>query len=297
MTMRHTALKAPSALPIVLALLLLPAAGAAQRTETVFSGSLPTGSTLRLSTAMGEVDVRRASGGTLEITGVAHEEDAEIRFEVMRDGDEMIVCALRVGIDRCTDHGVEGRNHRDRDDSRGDLRVSLPDGIDLVAGSGNGSVRVDGAGGDVSAASGNGSVDVSGADGRVHAASGNGTVRVSDAGGPVDASSGNGRVTVETARGPVTASSGNGDLIVDIAALSGNADMCFSSGNGSIELSLPAGFGAELEARLGNGKVESDFPMTVEGRLDSHNVRARIGDGGRRLVVSSGNGDLVLRRR
>jgi hypothetical protein len=282
---------------VAVALLLLPAAASAQRTESVFSGSVPDGTTLRLATAGGEVDVRGTSGSTLEITGIAHEEDAEIRFEVRRDGDELIVCALRVGIDECDDRGVNSRNHRGRDDSRGDLRVRLPAGIDLVAGSGNGKVRVEGAGGDVSAASGNGSVEVAGAAGEVHAASGNGTVSVSDAGGPVDASSGNGRVDVATARGPVTASSGNGDITVDIASLGGDADMRFSSGNGSIELRLPAGFGAELEARLGNGRVESDFPMTVEGRLDPHNVKARIGDGGRRLVVSSGNGDVVLRRR
>jgi hypothetical protein len=290
---------APSALLLsLLAALSIPGALFAQRTETVFSGALPEGGALRLATATGEVDVRPASGATLEVTGVAHGQEGDITFEVVRNGDEMIVCALRAGIDRCTDQGVESRNGRwSDDDSRGDLRVLLPAGIDLTAGSGNGAVRVEGAGGDVAAASGNGSVDVDGAAGRVHAASGNGAVTVARAGGPVEASSGNGRVEVSTARGPVTASSGNGDLQIDIASLPGDGPMRFSSGNGRIELTLPADFNADLEARLGNGKVESDFPMTIEGRLDPHRVEARIGRGGRRLIVSSGNGDLVLRRR
>lgn len=297
MTTRRAAPRARHCLLLALAATLFPATSAAQRTESVFSGTLPQGATLRLGTATGGVDVRRASGATLEVTGIAHEDDSEIRFEVIREGDELIVCALRVGIDRCTDRGVDSRGSHRSDDSRGDLRVSLPAGIDLVAGSGNGDVSIGDAGGDVAAASGNGSVEVLGAAGEVHASSGNGTVTVSGAAGPVEASSGNGPVSVTTARGPVTASSGNGTLSIDIAELPGDANLRFSTGNGRIELTLPADFGADLEANLGNGDVESDFPMTIEGRLDRHRVRARIGDGGRRLVVSSGNGDLVLRRR
>ncbi len=285
-------------LPALLLTSLLPGALAAQRTEEVFSGPVPQGTAVRVSSATGEVDVRPASGATLEVTGVAHGDAGDIAFEVLRTGDQIVVCALRVGVDRCTDRGVDSRDGRwDDEDARGDLRVLLPAGVDVAAGSGNGRVRVEGAGADVVAASGNGSVDVIGAAGEVHASSGNGAVTVSDAGGPVEASSGNGRVVVSTARGPVTASSGNGDLEIDIASLPANEPMRFSSGNGTIELTLPADFAADLEAHLGNGKVESDFPLTVEGRLDPHRVEARIGAGGRRLRVSSGNGDVILRRR
>ncbi len=286
--------------PSVAALLtlLVPGLLSAQRTETVFSGPVPDGMAVRVASATGEVDVRAAAGSTLEVTGVARGDDEDIAFEVVRTADEIVVCALRVDIDRCTDHGVESRNGRWSDeDSRGDLRVLLPAGIDVTASSGNGRVRVEDAGGDVAAASGNGSVDVAGAAGEVHASSGNGAVTVARAGGPVEASSGNGRVIVSTARGPVSASSGNGDIEVDIASLPTEAPMRFSSGNGTIELTLPADFHADLEARLGNGKVDSDFPLTVEGRLDPHHVDARIGSGGPRLTVSSGNGDLILRRR
>lgn len=288
---------APSAAAFLI--LLVPGTLFAQRTESVFSGPVPDGMAVRVASATGEVDVRPAAGSTLEVTGVARGDDGDIAFEVLRTGDEIVVCALRVDIDRCTDRGVESRNGRwSDDDTRGDLRVLLPAGVDVTAASGNGRVRVEGAGGDVFAASGNGSVDVDGAAGEVHAASGNGAVTVARAGGPVEASSGNGRVVVSTARGPVTASSGNGDLEIDIASLpSGGEAMRFSSGNGTIELTLPADFHADLEAHLGNGEVESDFPLTLQGRLNPHHVEARIGNGGRRLTVSSGNGDLILHRR
>ncbi|MEN8375664.1 MAG: DUF4097 family beta strand repeat-containing protein [Gemmatimonadota bacterium] len=277
--------------------LLAPTPLLAQRSETVFSDGVGPASVVRLATATGEIEVERAAGETLEVTGIAHEDNSDIEFEVLREGDELIICALRVGIDRCTDDGVDSRRSRRDDRSRGDLIVLLPDGIDLIAASGNGDVRVADAGADVVAASGNGSVLVEVAAGHVHASSGNGRVTVSGAGGPVEASSGNGRVVVSTALGPVHASSGNGDLEIDIASLEGAGDLEFSSGNGRIELTVPADFSADLEANLGNGEVESDFPLTVEGRLDRHRVRARIGEGGRRLRVSSGNGDLVLRRR
>lgn len=278
--------------------LTLPHALEAQRTETVFSGTLPAGTSLRVATATGSVDVEPASGNTLEVTGIAHERNGPVTFEVRREGNELIVCALREDTDRCTERGVDSRGSHNRDrDSRGDLRVRLPSGIDLAAASGNGPVEVRGAGGDVSAASGNGSVDVDGAAGEVHATSGNGAVNIRDVGGPVRAASGNGRVVVQAARGPVNASSGNGDIEVDIATLPDSGEMRFSSGNGSIELSLPDDFGAELDARLGNGEVDSAFPLTIDGRIDRHHIRATIGDGRLRLEVSSGNGDLILRRR
>jgi len=130
----------------------------------------------------------------------------------------------------------------------------------------------------------------------VRVSSGNGAVRVDAARGPVNASSGNGRVSVSTASGPMEASTGNGAIDVSMASLRGREDLEFSSGNGSITLTLPSDFSAELDASTGNGGVDSEFPMRVQGRMSRHRVRATIGDGGPRLHVSTGNGTIRLRR-
>ena len=132
----------------------------------------------------------------------------------------------------------------------------------------------------------------------VDAATINGDVTVERAGGPVKASSGNGRVVVATTRGPVNASSGNGDIEVTMDAIADvTDDMEFSSGNGTITVTVPPNFAGELDASTGSGKFYSDFPMTLRGRIDPQHVRATIGRGGRRLTLQSGNGDVELRKK
>ena len=97
--------------------------------------------------------------------------------------------------------------------------------------------------------------------------------------------------------GPVNASSGNGDIRVRMDRLAGSEDMEFSSGNGRIELELPSDFSAELEANSGNGRVTTDFPITISGRLTPSRLRGTIGNGGRRLRLSTGNGSVEIRKR
>jgi DUF4097 and DUF4098 domain-containing protein YvlB len=140
-------------------------------------------------------------------------------------------------------------------------------------------------------------VEVSGAAGEVDASTGNGRITVDGAGGPVEASSGNGDIRITTAVGPVSASSGNGSIEVSMDRLSGSPDMSFTTGNGRIVVRVPEGFGAELESSTGNGSVSVDFPLRLRsGRLDSSRVRGTIGEGGGRLVMTSGNGDLEVLR-
>jgi DUF4097 and DUF4098 domain-containing protein YvlB len=176
--------------------------------------------------------------------------------------------------------------------------VRVPRGVKVSAQSGNGVVRVEGVSAEVRAASGNGDVSVSTSGGPVNASSGNGDVQVSRAAGPVRASSGNGRVVIATTRGPVNASSGNGDVDVTMDAIADvSEDMEFSSGNGSVTVTVPSNFEGELHATTGSGKFYSDFPMSIRGRIDPHRVRATIGRGGRRITMSSGNGDVELKKK
>jgi DUF4097 and DUF4098 domain-containing protein YvlB len=130
----------------------------------------------------------------------------------------------------------------------------------------------------------------------VTASSGNGDVEVLGAGAPVNAHSGNGRIEVVTTTGPVQATTGNGNIDVEMRSLKTQENMTFRSGNGRISVTLPADYNGELESSTGNGHLISDFALSVEGRLDRQRVRATIGKGGPRLRMSSGNGNIVLRK-
>jgi hypothetical protein len=264
-----------------------------------WSGDLAAGATLRVYTTHGTVTVREASGRGARIhADLENAQEGEIRFVTDRAGGGIRVCALREGS-TCNDNGVQSGNDgwrqwRNRR-GRANFTVEVPRGVVVRVSSGNGDVAVGGATAEVHASSGNGDVRVESGAGSVNASSGNGAVMVDGARGPVHASSGNGRVTVSTASGPVNASTGNGRVEVSIASrASGNME--FSSGNGSITVTLPSDFAAQVEASTGNGGFQSDFPLQVNGRISSHRVSGRIGTGGGRMTLSTGNGSITLRR-
>lgn len=244
------------------------------------------GSTVELR---GEKDVRR---GSVEDLG----------FIVRRDGDGLTVCAIDINTEpECDADGLQTHNRRGgwrnwRDHGKINLTIRIPRGLHLRAGSGNGDLSVNASALDAHLSSGNGKVRVSGVSGKVEASSGNGEVSVEGAGGPVHASSGNGDVTVTTSVGPVNASSGNGDLRIAMSKLSGDSDLEFSTGNGRIVLDVPADFTADVDANTGNGRVTTDFPITIQGKLSPNRLRGKIGNGGRRLTMSSGNGSLEIRK-
>lgn len=263
-----------------------------------WSGTVPAGAWLRVHSANGPIDVLPATGDRIEVVGTRDgrgRSGQPVRFEMVRAGDDVVICALTDDAE-CTDDGI--RNRWDSNNpERVNFTIRLPAGTNVRIGTGNGDLRLEGVGGDIGAGTGNGDVEIRGTSGTVRASSGNGEILVDRATGPVRASTGNGRVDVRTARGPVQASTGNGRILIDMASLEGSGDLEFHTGSGDVVLRLPDDLDAELQVRLGNGRVDSDFPLMVQGRTNFRNLRATIGRGGRRLIVSSGNGDVALRRR
>lgn len=283
---------------------------AAQRTggdqsSWSWKGSIPAGATFGIFNSRGEIRVRPATGNEIEVRAEKSSRWTrgnvrEVEFEVKKTaGGGITICALTADAD-CESSGINHDHHdrwgSDREPTV-DFTVYLPKGLKLVAGSGNGDVDVMDVGGDVRAASGNGSVSVSKVQGSVRASSGNGGVSVEDANGPVEARSGNGRISVTTSRGPVEASSGNGSIDVRMNELSGAGDMTFSTGNGSISITVPSNFEAEVDASQPRGAIRSDFPITIEsGRFGSGRIHGTIGKGGRRVRMSTGNGTIEIRK-
>jgi DUF4097 and DUF4098 domain-containing protein YvlB len=72
--------------------------------------------------------------------------------------------------------------------------------------------------------------------------------------------------------------------------------MRFHTGNGRITVSVPDSFGAEMTGTTGNGTITSELPLRVQGRISPRRVDGIVGNGGPRLELSTGNGDITLRR-
>lgn len=231
-----------------------------------FSEKLPANSWIRVQNLNGDVDVVPTDGDKVEVTAVkrwSRGNPRDVRFEVLRDGDNVTICALWEN-DRQSTY-CESDSYRNEGNNRNDVdvffTVKLPRNIKVAA------------------TTVNGDVDVNGARNEVRAMGVNGNVRVL------------------TAVGPVNARSVNGTVDVEMESLTGTEEMSFASVNGDVILRVPADFGAQLSMTTVNGHVRSDFPITLEGRIDPRRMRGTIGSGGRRLKVSTVNGNLEIKKR
>jgi DUF4097 and DUF4098 domain-containing protein YvlB len=69
----------------------------------------------------------------------------------------------------------------------------------------------------------------------------------------------------------------------------------FATVNGGITLSLPSGASADVRASTTNGSIDSDFPISVRGRINRHHLSGTIGRGGPGLSLTTVNGNIRLR--
>lgn len=297
-------------LPLLAAALLLPALAPAQapigRTDSIVTwrGPLRAQALLTVRNHNGPIDVRPAVGGDVELRaekltarGGGRIDDVAFDISTSSSGD-VSICTVWRDRDACGGGRRSGGGYGDGDRRSVTVAITVlvPRGARVRVASGNGAITVERVSGEVEAATGNGRVRVAGTEGRVRVTTGNGAVEVRDARAAVRATTGNGDVTVTTAEGPVEARSGNGDIDVHISALRAGDDMSFSTGSGSVRLTLPASYNGELDASTGNGEMRSDFDLRIKGRLDPRRIRATIGTGGPMLRLSTGNGGLEVRK-
>ncbi|HTK94131.1 MAG TPA: DUF4097 family beta strand repeat-containing protein, partial [Terriglobales bacterium] len=94
----------------------------------------------------------------------------------------------------------------------------------------------------------------------------------------VDVRSGDGRVDVEARAGSRTAEGWH-----------------LKSGDGRINLRLPQDFAADLDASTGDGSIDIEFPLTMEGGMrHTTRVYGHLNGGGGMLDVHTGDGSIRI---
>lgn len=260
-------LAAPVATPLAAP---LPAQEARQP-DFRWEKALAPGTTVRLHNLNGRVTVTPAAGDRVEIVGIKRGSARyfeDVTLEVVESAGSLIVCSMFRGADmECSDDGYrvrDSRRNRGRDrDFDGvsiDIVVRLPRSATLSANSISGDVSVTGAEGSVRAGSVSGDVEMFGL-----------------------------RAT------SVRASSVSGDVDVSIDSLTGAGDLRFTSVSGDVTVRLPTALDADVTMRSVSGSLDTDFPITLSGRMSRHSLEARIGKGGRELRVTTVSGDVRLR--
>ena len=185
------------------------------------------------------------------------------------------------------------------------LIVSLPRRAHVVARTGDGSIRVDGITGRLELRTGDGSIKAVRVSGDLRLHTGDGSITVDDAEGTLDLDTGDGGVSVTGKLQDVKMHTGDGSIVYRAEPGTVMSDAWdISTGDGGIALYLPTDFGADLDARSGDGSIinELSSPLDSPGADDSSEsrrraLRGRLGAGGKPLRIRTGDGSIRLRTR
>ena len=176
--------------------------------------------------------------------------------------------------------------------------------------SGSGNLKVTGVGDTLRANTGSGDIQIETVRGAVYAQTGSGNIVAMDVSGGFVASTGSGNVklrqaasgsvSVETGSGDVEASGVQGSLILHTGSGNISADgqpsgeWKLEAGSGNVTLRLPSTAAFDLYAHTGSGSVESDHPITVQGKINRRELRGKVRGGGTRLEASTGSGSIRI---
>ena len=163
------------------------------------------------------------------------------------------------------------------------VELIVPNKTDLILSTHNGAIRASDINGRVGAESHNGAIRLENITGDVRFDSHNGGVNVMRVGGGVDGSSHNGGVEVEL--------TGNGTT---------GRRIQIESHNGGVTVMMPSNYNAHVSTESHNGRLSSDFPMTVRGRIGRDGNDANrdfdLGSGGSTIRITTRNGGIRLRK-
>jgi DUF4097 and DUF4098 domain-containing protein YvlB len=211
----------------------------------------------------------------------------KVEVRIAQDGDRIEVRTLYPDNDWSWFGEAEVLVHIDvLAPAKSDLDVSTEDGRLTVSGF-SGDLRLSTEDGDLSLTACSGFARVSAEDGDVD---------VLDFEGDVDAAIEDGELRVGGKLGRLSADAEDGD--VDVHLLEGSvmtADWRVDAADGGVRIRVPEGFAADLDVDTGDGSIDLDLPATAaevsEGRLTGS-----MNGGGHRLVIRTEDGSVRLSR-
>src|SRR5260370_37311635 len=88
----------------------------------------------------------------------------------------------------------------------------------------------------------------------------------------------------------------NGGVRLSIANAKWSGELELKTTNGGVDVTLPASAEFSVEASTTNGRIRTDFPITVQGGFSSKELSGTVGKRGRDLKGATTNGDIELKK-
>jgi DUF4097 and DUF4098 domain-containing protein YvlB len=253
-------------------------------------------------TFTGKPDLRvETDDGDIEVTpGPAN----EVSVHVSTSGYKISPSDVHISESQDADHLqilVKGPHHMFTFNfgGRHAIRVQLivPALSDMNLHSGDGSIHANQIAGKIEIDTGDGNVDSNGLHGTVKIHTGDGHVEGTDFDGNLNADTGDGHITVTGRFDVLYLKSGDGSIEATVQPGSKIASSWMvHTGDGRINLKLPDGFSADLDAHTGDGHINLDFPVMVSGSLSESRIHGKMNGGGGSLTLTSGDGSIHVEK-
>jgi hypothetical protein len=125
----------------------------------------------------------------------------------------------------------------------------------------------------------------------------NGGISIDDFRGSAKFHAKNGGLNFTNVGGDLQGETTNGGVNVDVTGDHWDGSgLDVETRNGGIQMTLPKGFSAQLEAGTTHGRVSIDFPITVTGTI-GRRLDTTLGSGGPKLRAVTTNGGVTIRQR
>ena len=293
---------------------------AEQKFEEKFEKTVPLSKagTLYLSNISGQIEVMTWKDAQVKIEALktskadtldkAKENAAKVTIEVTNEAD-------RVSVETKYPKRQGGFWGGDSINVSIDYKVWVPEQAAVEVKSVSGDVKVAPIGGKAKIDSVSGNVGLRGAAGaEVKLVSGD--LEIENVAGDAFIKAVSGDIDVTRIKGSIEADAVSGDIVlkdvseaqtVDIKTVSGNVTYSgdlkvggryeLVTHSGDVRMTIPAGSGFDLEANTFSGDIETDFEITVSGKISPREIRGTVGKGGTTLVLKSFSGNVDLKKK
>ena len=244
---------------------LTPATAAAQQSEEFrWQGQVQPGQNVEIRGVNGGIDAQPSSSGQIEVVALKTAEKSDVRdvrIVVLPHPQGVTICAVYPDVDgernECLPGGG-GRNATKDNDVKVQFNVRVPAGVTFTG------------------RTVNGGIDARDLDGRATLNTVNGKIEISTSS----------YASAKTVNGSIEARLGRGDW---------QDALEMKTVNGSITVHLPGTVSTDVNARTVNGKILSDFPISIR-EAGKRSLKGTIGGGGGRgLALETVNGSITLK--
>ncbi len=207
-------------------------------------------------------------------------EQTQVRLEQTEDG-------LKTVIDR--------PNKKNRESISVKLEIRVPHATALSLGTSNGKIEIISTKQAIDAKTSNGKITITDATGAINAHTSNGRIEIKQADAErFDLHTSNGKIYCEAITGDIKASTSNGAIDVVYQADANPAtNIDLTTSNGSISVTTPENYSAQVNASTSNSKIHTSLPIMVQGEFGKK-INGTIGEGEGQLTLRTSNGAIHI---